>query len=145
MTIDRSLDLLSAVANHVVYSSIPDGEIIETAYKRYWRELGHLSKSYKPLRAKHKLLFPKPLYDALLNTVKQLNQARKHARHAEPHDNYIYPDTSQLKSVVEQAKNTHNAFILECRKYLGTDRLGPISIGEDLALSTEADVKKESD
>ena len=135
--VDRILKLLNEIASGVTYYTLPEEKVTETAYDRYWREIRALSRCFKPLRAKHKLLFPKSLYEALRQTVTKLNEAREEVCFLKPDDNHVYPDTSALRSLVDQSIKTHHHFIHECRKYIGTGKLAPINLVDDLSIRAE--------
>lgn len=132
--IGKVLNLLNDIGYHKVYRSIPDEKIIETAYDRYWREIGELSQKFREIQTKQRLLFPKPLYDRVQEILKYINEGRKLARNAKPKDNYIYPDTSDLLKIVDTASKAYRDMINESRKYLGTDLFKPVSTIGDLYL-----------
>ena len=45
-------NLLNAIANRVSYYRLPEQELIETAYTRYWREIQAISANFKIIQAK---------------------------------------------------------------------------------------------
>lgn len=132
--IERILNLLNDIGYHRVYRSIPEEQIVETAYDRYWRELGVLSQDFKKLQAKQRLLLPKPLYDKVQEILECINEARKLARNAKPDENFLYPNTTELIKAVENASESLRNIIDESRKHLGTDKLKPVSIVSELSL-----------
>lgn len=92
--IEQVLSLLNDIANHVVYRTVPGEEITETAYRRYWREIGELSKQFRVMQAKQRLVFPRKLYEYIQDIVARINEARNLGRHATTDKDHIYPDTS---------------------------------------------------
>ena len=139
--IDDLLSLLDGIANHIVYQTVPEEQILETAYSRYWREIGPLSKRFKDIQAKQRLVFPKKLYDHIQDIVKKVNDARGLARHAAPNEDHIYPDTRELRKVVDEAASAYRNLLHESRKYLGTDRIAPITMISELPLKAKEDKK----
>lgn len=143
--IEQVLALLNDIANHVVYRTVPGEEVTETAYRRYWREIGELSKQFRVMQAKQRLVFPRKLYEYIQDIVARINEARNLGRHATPDKDHIYPDTRELRTVVDQAITTYRNFLHESRKYLGTDKLEPISLVSELPIKAKEDEQPVAD
>lgn len=141
--VDDILTLLDDVANHVVYQSIPEEKITETAYARYWREISPLAERFKKIKVKQRLVFPRKLYEDVQVIVKKVNVARSLARQAAPNDDHTYPDTRELRSTVDEAISAYLNFLHESRKYLGTDRLEPITLVSELPIKAKEDKVQE--
>jgi len=126
--------LLDGIARKAFYNKIPEEEFIEDAYARYWREIGNLSKQYKRIQAKQKLVFPSKLYEEMIGVIKKSNEARKFARDAAPDENHVYPDTSDLQQAVGDAATAYRNFVNHSRAYLGTDKIEPFAMESELEL-----------
>ena len=93
-----------------------------------------MSKEFKKLQAKQRLLLPIPLYDKVQEILKYINEARKLALDAKPDEKYLYPNTTDLIKVVEKASETLKNMIDISRNYMGPDELKPISVLSELSL-----------
>ncbi len=118
--------LLNDIARRVVYANKVTSDISESAYERYWREIGSLSANYKEITAKQRLVVPEKLFQKIKAVVIRLNKAGEIARDARPNDNHVYPDTTELQKEVDEIKVAYHDFLNEARSYLGTQEMGPI-------------------
>jgi len=134
----EAICLLEDIANHVVYNQVPEGKILETAYSRYWKNIKYLSEQFIIIQAKQKLVFPKELYEKIQELIGSINSARKLAKEASPNENNIYPDTRELKNIVNDIALKYRNFIHCARCYLGTDTITPIlKKGDEILKSIE--------
>lgn len=132
--LNKILTLLREIAAKVFYLSIPEGNPIGNAYNRYWEDLGDYSAKFQILQAKQRIVFPKKLYEKCQELIKKLNEGRNIAQDLKPNEDNIYPDTSLLTPIVNDAISLHTDFLNMARKYSGADKLEPIVIEEDLFL-----------
>lgn len=131
ITFTKVIVLLNDIARRVVYANKVTSDISESAYERYWREIGSLSTNYKEITAKQRLVVPEKLFQKIKGVVIRLNKAGELARDARPNDNHVYPDTTELQKAVDEVQVAYHDFLNEARSYLGTPRMGPIAdIGE---------------
>jgi len=142
--IEQVLSLLDDIANHRIYRAIPEEEITETAFDRYWRKIGELSDRFREIQSKQRLILPRKLYEKVQEIVLKINEARKLARNAKPNENYLYPNTSELKTVVDIAISSYRELLHESRKYFGTDKLKPISLKSELPIKAKEDEEQVS-
>lgn len=141
LILDKVLTLLDGVARKVVYYRVPEKEAIETAYDRYWREIGFLAVRFKEMQSKQKLILPAKLYSRIQELIKEINSARELAKGAVPNEKHIYPDTSELQEKVKSATSQYKDFINNARSYLGTSMLTPFSKKSEDILKTNEDAK----
>ena len=135
------LSLLEAITKGAFYrQKVPQGEFKDNAHSRYWKEIGNLSKEYRKIRAKQELIFPSSLLEKVKKVTKKLNEGNHLARYACPTDK-IFPDTTKLQEVVDDAKKAYQDFKKDARAYLGTPKLKRITMEEGLSL--ESDEEKE--
>jgi len=135
--LNEVFSLLNDITRHVVYNKILEDQIAETAYERYWRELGNLSKRFKEIYAKQQLVFPRKLYKTSQEIVQKVNDARKLARVAKPDKDAVYPDTSKLQQAIKTAFVAYRNFVNDSRAYLGTDKLEPIMMATETTLKAQ--------
>lgn len=134
--------LLEDIDRHVVYYDATEDRMIETAYVRYWREIGPLSKRFKEIQSMQKLVFPKELYNCIQGLIIKINAARDLAKSATPNDNNIYPDTQELNQAINGAAASYKKFINNARLYLGTNALPVIGNKNEEILKAKIDDKK---
>lgn len=140
--LNEVISLLEDVDGHVVYYDTTKDKMIETAYVRYWREIGQLSKHFKEIQSMQKLVFPKKLYNYTQELIIKINAARDLAKSAEPNNNNIYPDTQELNKAINGAASSYRKFINNARFYLGTNVLLPIGNKNEEILKAKIDDKK---
>ncbi|MBA7647376.1 MAG: hypothetical protein GH143_08420 [Calditrichaeota bacterium] len=140
------MHLLDHVANRVYYRTVDTGEFKETAYDRYWRELDRLTEENRNLFSQQILYFPKDLVEVLKEINRLLNDARYEVKKVKPNDKHTYPNTSNVKSVIDKARPLLKSFREQARAYIGSDKLEPITPLEELPLlkALEEEQKKES-
>ena len=141
LILDKVLTLLDGVAKKVVYYRIPEKEIIETAYDRYWREIGPLAGQFKEMQSKQKLILPARLYGCIQELIKEMNFARELAKSAVPRENHIYPDTSELQNKMGKVALRYKAFINDARHHLGANANVPFSKKGEEIFKTNEEVK----
>jgi hypothetical protein len=132
--LNKVLNLLREISGKVFYFSIPEGNPIDNAYNRYWRNLGDYSTKFQEIQAKQKIVFPKELYEKCQELIKKLNEARNISQGLKPNEENRYPDTSQLIPIVNDAISIYTDFLNMARSYSGANKLEPITIEEDLFL-----------
>jgi len=120
--IKRPLKLLESISNKVFYESVPEGNFIETAYDRYWREIKPISEEFSIIQNKQKFLLPKKLYRIMQKLIDRLNKAREESKHLVP-KNKVYPDTEDLKKIIKEANKLYVEFVNTARGFIGIDNL----------------------
>jgi len=140
----ESISLLDDIGRHVIYSDIPEEKIIETAYDRYWKTIGALSKEFKKLQSKQKLVLPINIYLNIQKVIEKLNNARELAKYSKPDENNIYPDTTELNKAITEAFGEYRKLINLSRKYSGPNALTPLSAKEDNILRGNEKINKTS-
>lgn len=138
LILDKVLILLDGVTKKVVYYRVPEKEIIETAYDRYWREIGPLAGQFKEMQSKQKLILPARLYGCLQELIKEINFARESAKSAVPGENYI---TSELQNKMEKVALKYKAFINDARHHLCANANIPFSKKGDEIFKTNEEAK----
>ena len=78
------------------------------------------------------MYFPKKLVSTLKEIIQLLNELRYEAKNVKPNERHIYPDTGDIKSVMERAKPLLRDFREQARAYVGSDKLEPITPLEEL-------------
>lgn len=113
---------------HFYIQKIPRGEIDEknNAYSRYWGKIDDFSEQSKILSNKQQLFLPKNLLAKADIVRKKLNEGKRLAESACPVGK-IFPDTPELKKVVKEAKAAYQDLKKEACRYLGTEKLKPIT------------------
>lgn len=132
---NKTLSLLDDIANKVYYQEVPESSLGETAYDRYWRDIGEFSRRFKLIQDRQRLCVPKTLCKDIQNIVKKLNSARAVARSVAPDGKRMYPDTSDLKKIVKETKKDLQNFISQAREYLGTNRMKPLLGSNQVSLA----------
>ena len=120
--IKRPLKLLESISNKVFYGSVPEGNFIETAYDRYWREIKSISEEFSTIQNRQKFLLPNRLYAIMQKLINKLNEAREESKHLMPEDK-VYPDTTELKKIIKEANKLYVEFVNTARGYIGVDNL----------------------
>ncbi len=123
--INKVLKLLEDISNKVFYGSVPEGHFIETAYDRYWREIKSISEEFLIVQNKQKFLLPNKLYTIRQNLIDSLNKAREETKYLKP-ENKIYPDTNNLKKIINEANKLYVEFVNTARSYIGVDNLSSL-------------------
>lgn len=140
------MHLLDHVAHGVYYRKVDTEEFKETAYDRYWRELDRLTEENRALVSQQILYFPKDLLEELKEIDKLLNKARYKVKEVKPNEKNLYPNTSDVQSVIDEARPILMSFRERARAYIGSDKLEPITPLEEVTLlkTLEEKQKKES-
>ncbi len=140
------MHLLDHVAHGVYYRKVDTEEFKETAYDRYWRELDRLTEENRALVSQQILYFPKDLLEELKEIDKLLNKARYKVKKVKPNEKNVYPNTSDVQSVIDEARPILMSFRERARAYIGADKLEPITPLEEVILlkTLEEKQKKES-
>ncbi len=138
---DKALVLLDGVARKIVYYRVPERTPVETAYNRYWKEIGPLANRFKEMQAKQKLVLPSVLYEGIQKLIRETNLARELVKGAVPDENHIYPDTSELQEKMESATSKYKDFINMARCYLGASELIPLSKKVEDILNTNEEAE----
>ena len=136
------LNLLFRVANKVYISNLPENEILESAYTRYWRQIGDISKRVELIRSKKELFFPDDITISINKVILSLNEASKLAKAAKP--NVEGTHTLLLKKY-EEAVFNYNQALTCARQYLGPSKIARLSFEDTLLLvnNTEENGGKE--
>lgn len=108
---------------------------------RYWRNLDRLTENNRALVSQQILYFPMKLVNTLKEINQLLNELRYEAKNVKPNDRHTYPDTGDIKSVMERAKPLLRDFREQARAYIGSEDIEPITPLEELA-GREAHEKK---
>lgn len=135
MRIERTL--LSNIANRVSYYRVPEHELIETAYDRYWREIQTISTEFKLIQAKQMFVFPKELYEKIQNLINKTNEAREEAKHYNPQTSDFTPGDNKLNEIVKEINSLYVDFVNDARRYIGASALPPISVKNEEILKVE--------
>ncbi len=138
----ETMHLLDDVANRVNYHALDTEKFKETAYDRYWKNLDRLTEDNRALVSQQILYFPKQLVHTLKEINQLLNELRYEAKKVKPNGNHTYPDTSDIKSVIERARPLLRDFREQARAYIGSEDIKPITALEELA-SREAFERKQ--
>jgi len=139
------IHLLDHVANRVYYRTVDTGEFKETAYDRYWRELDRLTGENRTLFSQQQLYFPNEIVETLEEIDQLLNKARYEVKKVKPNEKHVYPDTSNVESVMEKARPLLKRFKEQARAYIGSDELKRITPLEEPRLQALEEVQmKES-
>lgn len=134
-------DLLRGVANKATYHRLPENEIIETAYTRYWRDIQKLSSDFNKIQAKQKFVFPKNLYNKMQELVDKINEARNEAKRYNPETNNFKPRNNSLSEIVKEIDTIYVEFVNDARRYVGVSALSPISVENEKLLAVEDSVE----
>ena len=62
---------------------------------------------------------------------REIKRARDLAAGVKPDEDNVYPDTSELKKIVDAALVKYRVFVNDARSYAGTDKISRISLGEN--------------
>lgn len=139
------MHLLDHVANRVYYQTVDTGEFKETAYDRYWKELDRLTEENRALFSQQILYFPKDLVEVLKEINQLLNDARYEVKKVKPNNKHIYPDTGNVKSIIEKARPLLKSFRERARAYIGSEKLEPITPLEELILLKTLDEEQKNE
>ena len=138
----ETMHLLDDVANRANYYTFDTEEFIETAYERYWKNLSRLTEDNRALVSQQILYFPKKLVNTLKEINQLLNELRYEAKNVKPNDKHIYPDTSNIKSVMEREKPLLRDFREQARAYIGSEDIEPITPLSELPSLETHEIKK---
>ena len=139
MRMTRSL--LNEVANRVSYHRLPENELIETAYTRYWREIRTITNEFQIIQAKQMFVFPKSLYEKMQNLINKTNEARDEAIRYNPETNNFIPGNNNLSELIKEINTIYVDFVNDARRYVGPKALTPISVTNEAILKVE-EIKK---
>jgi hypothetical protein len=127
----KMIKLLRDIGYHVVYTKVPDEEIVESAHKRYWRELGHLSDEFNELQFKQRLVVPKNLYDEIQRVVVLINDGKALVKGVSIEEDKYYSDTSELCDHVKNLIHQYRFLLNQSREYIEPDLLKPLAHSGD--------------
>lgn len=131
----RVVELLDHVAGAVRYTSALTGQPIETAHRRFWREIDQSVKEYREITAELRLLLPEPLHHSLESLVVAINAAKNLAK-----DEPTSPNSNvELREAVDKAGACYREFINASRKYIKADELKPLRDWQLAALRAEVE------
>ncbi|MBP7088465.1 MAG: hypothetical protein KBB01_04115 [Candidatus Omnitrophica bacterium] len=129
--------LLNAVANKVYYYLIPEDNLIESAYKRYWREIKTISTAFNVIQARQMFVFPQRLYKRMQSFIKKANEAREEAKYYNPESNSFTPGNNKLNEIVKEMNSIYVDFVNDARLYISADAISPISVKNEEILKVE--------
>lgn len=130
-------NLLNEVANRVSYYRLPENELIETAFVRYWREIQPITTEFKIIQAKQMFVFPKSLYEKMQNLIHKINEARDKAEHYNPASDTFTSGDNDLSEYIKEINNIYVDFVNDARRYVGASALVPISVNKEQILQVE--------
>jgi hypothetical protein len=128
----RIIILSYNLANNIQHYKLPKHEFIETAFTRFWRELGEFKNMSDERKAYGELVFPQELTTINNSIIDAFNKFREQAK-----DEHQI-NTQQLIILVNEMISGYNQLVVKGREFLGTKAISKITI-EDIKLLSDSD------
>ena len=129
--------LLDGISKKISYYRLPNYELIESAYDRYWREIQTISAEFNPIQSRQMFVFPKILYEKMQNLINKINEGRHEAKNYNPKTDIFAPGNNKLKDIVKEIDSIYVDFVNEARQHVGVGMLKRISIKNEKILKVE--------
>ncbi len=149
----ETLDLYQSVFTHATAVGLriaylapeENGQKSESAYERYWRNLGNWASTSTKLYAKQLLFFPRALLRQAKILNRSFNKIRNIISNLEPEytgESFIYPeDDYGLAEHLEKTKRQLDEFVNAGRAFVGSDMLKSFQTWEKDSFLAKEDAK----
>jgi hypothetical protein len=122
----KLIELSFYLAHKAWHHKLPGKEITETAFARFWREIGEINKSSHSFKANRELLFPSDIRDLNNDFVASFNEIWGLAKIEDQiNEKLIMKHVNKMISI-------YNEMINAGRKYLGSDLLKKMTVEDYL-------------
>ncbi len=128
--------LLNQIAMNVVYTRVLDEKVVDSAYAKYWDDINRLFTALETTRSRANVLQQDEMLENLNAVLKLIHVTIEQAQAIKPDCDYVFPDSKELKMMVEELDLKYINLLGSCQHYIEIEQIAKQSTDSILNLAS---------
>ncbi len=129
--------LLNQIAMNVVYTRALDEKVVDSAYAKYWDDIKSLFTGLQTKRGRANVLQQDEVLENLNAVLNLIHLTIEQARSIKPDCDYVFPDSKELKTMVEELDLKYINLLGSCQHYIEIEHIAKRSTDSILDLTSK--------